>query len=368
MKSFIALYVVLAMVVSLLSFAEQYTPPTIDKARCRKNTAKKLWGKYDFTRRIKSSGEWKCPNGWENTGCTWQMGKEFEQKQCRRKKTNVNATKGPRSEGTKALIDAVRALNNKIVELGGEPQGSDRFNSANVTDSQLKDRISKLTNQLELMRKSNQNGAASRAAPSEASGQVDAAPAPPAEEDRAEKKRLMANIDAVRKKIIELGGTPVIKGTGYGINRIGKASVEQLQRRLKKLMKQNMTLIATGKPDVPDIPVEAAASGKPYYKDADGKKKFVGHDKVDWSKYGCNTNDLGPGEAFEVIKEVDQNGRCYQKRVKWYTGLIGSDSDGLSYFDLCECNQGTYQVTASDGKKYAICAAKGTCKNFDTVQ
>jgi hypothetical protein len=60
-----------------------------DKATCRGNAKKSLWKQYDFRQRKLNNGKWKCDQGWEDTACNWGMGKEFETKQCRRKRSDA---------------------------------------------------------------------------------------------------------------------------------------------------------------------------------------------------------------------------------------------------------------------------------------
>ena len=71
-----------------------------DKTRCRSKTKKSLWAQYDWRRRKLNNGKWKCDRGWEDTGCSWTMGKEFETKQCRRKRSDAGTYEQAAKSGT----------------------------------------------------------------------------------------------------------------------------------------------------------------------------------------------------------------------------------------------------------------------------
>lgn len=81
-----SLYVLaIIAVLAMLIYKKESFETRGSKKMCRKNAKKSIWTKYDWTQRILGAdGQWKCPLDWEDTGCDWGMGKEFENKQCRR--------------------------------------------------------------------------------------------------------------------------------------------------------------------------------------------------------------------------------------------------------------------------------------------
>jgi len=88
MQSVYIMYAVVILAVYLMytKQSESFEGDVNDKKLCRTKAKRSLWSKYDWQARIQTDDGWKCPLGWEGTGCTWGMGTEFEQKQCRRKK------------------------------------------------------------------------------------------------------------------------------------------------------------------------------------------------------------------------------------------------------------------------------------------
>ena len=71
-----------------------------DKDKCRSKAKKSLWAQYDWRQRKLNNGKWKCDRGWEDTGCSWTMGKEFETKQCRRKRSDAAKYEEAAKSGT----------------------------------------------------------------------------------------------------------------------------------------------------------------------------------------------------------------------------------------------------------------------------
>jgi len=55
-----------------------------EKKTCRTMAKKSEWKNYKWQPRQQFGNEWACPPGWEDTKCNWGMGKEFENRQCRR--------------------------------------------------------------------------------------------------------------------------------------------------------------------------------------------------------------------------------------------------------------------------------------------
>lgn len=90
MQSVYIVYAVIILAVYLMytkqSISESFE--MADKKLCRVKAKRSLWSKYDWQPRIKVGDVWKCPLGWQGTGCNWGMGTEFEQKQCRRLKNS----------------------------------------------------------------------------------------------------------------------------------------------------------------------------------------------------------------------------------------------------------------------------------------
>ena len=173
MQSLLIVYIVFVLSIYLLYTKESYETK-VDKTKCRKMAHRKLWSTYDWTSRVMNKGAWKCPSGWQNTGCTWEMGNEFEKKQCRRKKSETTSEdkNTKRSDQTKLLRAGIHAQTVAIVSQGGTIKGSTRFNSKNVTDEQLAQRLADLKKQFKELKK-NKSGPQ----PAAAEGQSAAAPA-----------------------------------------------------------------------------------------------------------------------------------------------------------------------------------------------
>jgi hypothetical protein len=63
------------------SAASLDTPETL---KCRQQAA--AAGQYSLRQAFPGQDPyWQCPSGWVDTGCTWGMGTDFEQRQCRKK-------------------------------------------------------------------------------------------------------------------------------------------------------------------------------------------------------------------------------------------------------------------------------------------
>ena len=154
MQSLLIVYIVFVLSIYLLYTKESYETK-VDKTKCRKMAHRKLWSTYDWTSRVMNKGAWKCPSGWQNTGCTWEMGNEFEKKQCRRKKSETTSEdkNTKRSDQTKLLRAGIHAQTVAIVSQGGTIKGSTRFNSKNVTDEQLAQRLADLKKQFKELKK-----------------------------------------------------------------------------------------------------------------------------------------------------------------------------------------------------------------------
>ena len=80
----LSIVICLALVVLVQTIKEPFT--SSDEKKCLKNAKKSKWDDYDWQTRFMNNGEWKCRQGWEDTGCDWGMGDTVEKKQCRRKK------------------------------------------------------------------------------------------------------------------------------------------------------------------------------------------------------------------------------------------------------------------------------------------
>jgi len=84
---------VIAMIMHVRSTGAESFEPNVDKARCRKYASRSTWPLYFWRVRRNFGTEeepnFKCPRGWQNTGCASGHGKEFENKQCRRKRPVV---------------------------------------------------------------------------------------------------------------------------------------------------------------------------------------------------------------------------------------------------------------------------------------
>ena len=173
MQSLLIVYIVFVLSIYLLYTKESYETK-VDKTKCRKMAHRKLWSTYDWTSRVMNKGAWKCPSGWQNTGCTWEMGNEFEKKQCRRKKSETTSEdkNTKRSDTIKKLITGIRWHEAAVKALGGTTKGSSRFARANVTEDELAKRLADLKKQLEELKK-NKSGPQ----PAAAEGQSAAAPA-----------------------------------------------------------------------------------------------------------------------------------------------------------------------------------------------
>lgn len=93
MQSVYIVYVVILVSIYLMfakqSASESFEGDVADKKLCRIKAKRSIWKKYDWQSRIETDDGWKCPLGWQGTGCDWGMGTEFEQKQCRRLKTST---------------------------------------------------------------------------------------------------------------------------------------------------------------------------------------------------------------------------------------------------------------------------------------
>ena len=98
---------------------EGYTPGNVKN--CKNKANKILWDTHDFRPRIETkdaSGNvvWKCPSGWQGTGCDWDMKelgneyKEYEKKQCRRKKTKRQSEEADGSKCT-SNADCIKGRN-----------------------------------------------------------------------------------------------------------------------------------------------------------------------------------------------------------------------------------------------------------------
>lgn len=85
---------VIAMIMHTRSTGAESFEPNVDKARCRKYASRSTWPLYFWRVRRNFGTEeepnFKCPRGWQNTGCASGHGKEFENKQCRRKRPVVD--------------------------------------------------------------------------------------------------------------------------------------------------------------------------------------------------------------------------------------------------------------------------------------
>jgi hypothetical protein len=170
MKYTTLVYILIALLAMFIVRGQKESlASTTDKTKCRKMAKKSLWKDYDFTRRILNKGEWKCPKGWENTGCTWDMGKEFEGKQCRRKKTNVlgDAPENESDDDSKkrvALLKNINKIRQKIKKLGGTAPSESGLRALSLADLQKRrDELVKI--QLKLtMEKTPQPSAESAAA------------------------------------------------------------------------------------------------------------------------------------------------------------------------------------------------------------
>ena len=92
MQSVYIVYAVIILAVYLMytkqSVSESFEGDKEQKKLCRVKAKRSLWSKYDWQTRIKVGDVWKCPLGWQGTGCDWGMGTEFELKQCRRLKNS----------------------------------------------------------------------------------------------------------------------------------------------------------------------------------------------------------------------------------------------------------------------------------------
>ena len=98
MQSVYIVYAIIILAVYLMytnKQSESFEGDATDKKLCRTKAKKSVWSKYDWQVRIKGTdGTWKCPVGWEGTGCDWGMGTEFQEKQCRRLKSTRIETEG----------------------------------------------------------------------------------------------------------------------------------------------------------------------------------------------------------------------------------------------------------------------------------
>jgi hypothetical protein len=239
-----------------------------DKKRCRKMAAKKLWGQYNWTKRILHSGKWKCPSGWQGTGCTWKMGTEFEQKQCRRKKSGTErpTERGAgRTVATNKIIASIKVTREKIIALGGTPRGSDRFLSGNLNSTKLLATLVTLQEQLKELRKSNppepskdpgQNGRAVTGALTERAEQ--------AEQEKQAKQNIYANIQTTYKRIKELGGTPLESASAFSINpnTNPRVTLDELKTVEKVLSTQLLNLNLARNTAAPVAPAQTDTRGE----------------------------------------------------------------------------------------------------------
>lgn len=220
MQSLLMVYIVFALAIYLLYiFTKESYETKVDKTKCRKMAHKKLWSTYDWTRRVMNKDGWKCPSGWQNTGCTWEMGNEFEQKQCRRKKSETTSEdkNTKRSDITKKLIAGIHLQEAAIKALGGTPKGSSRFASANVTEDELVKRANELKKQLEELQKNKPGGGG--------------------EEKTYDKNALIASIGTIQQEIVNMGGKARKKNT-YPDKSVEQLQLvfDTLQRKLDKLV------------------------------------------------------------------------------------------------------------------------------------
>ena len=84
-QTYVVIVILLAAwFVSAMSQKENMIDPTdpAAKARCVKLAGKPTWSKFYFRRRLPNG---KCHRGWEGTWCADGMGKQYQNKQCRRK-------------------------------------------------------------------------------------------------------------------------------------------------------------------------------------------------------------------------------------------------------------------------------------------
>jgi hypothetical protein len=97
----IAFYIIIAIVLlQMLNSTEGWT--SREKKNCERKANKKNWGKFWWTRRIQTANGWKCPSGWDDTGCTWNMDLPgLEGKQCRLKKSKRASKEGSTCKSNK---------------------------------------------------------------------------------------------------------------------------------------------------------------------------------------------------------------------------------------------------------------------------
>lgn len=95
----LALILLVVLMWTLKGSREGFSDAVFNK--CKKNLGKRSdWLKYDYTKReMTRTGKWKCPQGWEDTGCDWGMDKngkdgDYINKQCRRVKSVRVETEG----------------------------------------------------------------------------------------------------------------------------------------------------------------------------------------------------------------------------------------------------------------------------------
>ena len=217
----------------------------LDKTKCRKMASKNLWDKYDWTSRVMNKNVWKCPSGWQNTGCSWGMGSEFEKKQCRRKKsgrTSEDKNEG-RSDAINKLITEIRLQEAAIKALGVTPKGSNRFIKSNVTEDELLKRLNVLKLQLEELR-------ANAPKPSSDPGQTTAASVT---DDSEMKKLIIEGIKAKLKKLENMGIYP--KGGNSVTVDLNSFTIDQLNKRSHEFTLQILNAPAVVEWKLPTIDI-----------------------------------------------------------------------------------------------------------------
>jgi len=332
MQSLLMVYVVFALAIYLLYiFTKESYETKVDETKCRKMAHKKLWSTYDWTSRVMNKGGWKCPSGWQNTGCTWEMGNEFEQKQCRRKKSETTSEdkNTKRSDITKKLIAGIHLQEAAIKALGGTPKGSSRFASANVTEDQLVKRVNALKKQLEELQKNKPGGGG--------------------EEKTHSKTGLIGSIEMIQQEIINMGG----KAPKKNINP--DKSVEQLQlvfdtlkRKLDKLMaKKNKS---GAQPSASEGQADAAAAAAAPVSSASIESKITDYFKnmTLWSSCdGDRNNDVEKTEGLVKVTLEEVGNDAFV--IATWTGR-GGDATGYAtkLHVECEANSNLNQTRGYD--------------------
>jgi ribosomal 50S subunit-associated protein YjgA (DUF615 family) len=255
---------------------------TIDLGKCKDMTAKSLWDQYDFRSRIQNkNGNWRCPKGWEDTGCTWDINgqgksKEFDKKQCRRKKTNVRqGLLGNKLQVEAAILErggqldpgsggtSRKDIEKDLIARGGQYAALVGTTNSQDTPEEAATR-QELISQLELLRKRiTEKGGQAPTRLLESGGWGDmpikglkkqlrilsklaaraerrslSAPTEASADDSAARQVIVRSIDNVRQQILDRGETPrVAAANDYGVDR-SSAPLSELQKRLNKLKKQ----------------------------------------------------------------------------------------------------------------------------------